>query len=113
MFKKAFNKGGKRVLSFVMAAALAASSLPTLPQFTAEAALGDVGTKPAHMGQTSYNILNAFGELNNNGTTYPTTLDCNRIISTRRDIDELYFGRNCQCNGKEVLRGSNLRSGNI
>lgn len=70
MFKKAFNKGGKRVLSFVMAAALAASSLPTLPQFTAEAALGDVGTKPAHMGQTSYNILNAFGELNNNGTTY-------------------------------------------
>lgn len=47
---------------------------------------------------------------NNNGTTYPTTLDCNRIISTRRDIDELYFGRNCQCNGKEVLRGSNLRS---
>lgn len=70
MFKKAFNKGGKRVLSFMMAAALAASSLPTLPQFTAEAALGDVGTKPAHMGQTSYNILNAFGELNNNGTTY-------------------------------------------
>ena len=70
MFKKAFNKGGKRVLSFVMAAALAASSLPTLPQFTAEAALGDVGIKPAHMGQTSYNILNAFGELNNNGTTY-------------------------------------------
>lgn len=70
MFKKAFNKGGKRALSFVMAAALAASSLPTLPQFTAEAALGDVGTKPAHMGQTSYNILNAFGELNNNGTTY-------------------------------------------
>ena len=70
MFKKAFNKGGKRVLSFVMAAALAAASLPTLPQFTAEAALGDVGTKPAHMGQTSYNILNAFGELNNNGTTY-------------------------------------------
>lgn len=66
MFKKAFNKGGKRVLSFVMAAALAASSLPTLPQLTAEAALSD------HMGQTSYNILNAFGKLNNNGTTYDT-----------------------------------------
>lgn len=96
MFKKAFNKGGKRVLSFVMAAALAASSLPTLPQFTAEAALGDVGTKPAHMGQTSYNILNAFGELNNNGTTYDSlytgnsgNLDTN-VYLTKGDMRSQY-----------------------
>ena len=96
MFKKAFNKGGKRVLSFVMAVALAASSLPTLPQFTAEAALGDVGTKPAHMGQTSYNILNAFGELNNNGTTYDSlytgnsgNLDTN-VYLTKGDMRSQY-----------------------
>lgn len=96
MFKKAFSKGGKRVLSFVMAAALAASSLPTLPQFTAEAALGDVGTKPAHMGQTSYNILNAFGELNNNGTTYDSlytgnsgNLDTN-VYLTKGDMRSQY-----------------------
>lgn len=96
MFKKAFNKGGKRVLSFVMAAALAASSLPTLPQFTAEAALGDVGTKPAHMGQTSYNILNTFGELNNNGTTYDSlytgnsgNLDTN-VYLTKGDMRSQY-----------------------
>lgn len=96
MFKKAFNKGGKRVLSFVMAAALAASSLPTFPQFTAEAALGDVGTKPAHMGQTSYNILNAFGELNNNGTTYDSlytgnsgNLDTN-VYLTKGDMRSQY-----------------------
>lgn len=96
MFKKVFNKGGKRVLSFVMAAALAASSLPTLPQFTAEAALGDVGTKPAHMGQTSYNILNAFGELNNNGTTYDSlytgnsgNLDTN-VYLTKGDMRSQY-----------------------
>lgn len=96
MFKKAFNKGGKRVLSFVMAAALAASSLPTLPQFTAEAALGDVGTNPAHMGQTSYNILNAFGELNNNGTTYDSlytgnsgNLDTN-VYLTKGDMRSQY-----------------------
>lgn len=96
MFKKAFNKGGKRVLSFVMAAALAASSLPTLPQFTAEAALRDVGTKPAHMGQTSYNILNAFGELNNNGTTYDSlytgnsgNLDTN-VYLTKGDMRSQY-----------------------
>ncbi|MEO3160493.1 SpaA isopeptide-forming pilin-related protein [Ruminococcus bicirculans (ex Wegman et al. 2014)] len=96
MFKKAFNKGGKRVLSFVMAAALAASSLPTLPQFTAEAALGDVGTKPAHMGQASYNILNAFGELNNNGTTYDSlytgnsgNLDTN-VYLTKGDMRSQY-----------------------
>ena len=96
MFKKAFNKGGKRVLSFVMATALAASSLPTLPQFTAEAALGDVGTKPAHMGQTSYNILNAFGELNNNGTTYDSlytgnsgNLDTN-VYLTKGDMRSQY-----------------------
>lgn len=96
MFKKAFNKGGKRVLSFVMAAALAASSLPTLPQFTAEAALGDAGTKPAHMGQTSYNILNAFGELNNNGTTYDSlytgnsgNLDTN-VYLTKGDMRSQY-----------------------
>lgn len=96
MFKKAFNKGGKRVLSFVMAAALAASSLPTLPQFTAEAALGDVGTKPAHMGQTSYNILNAFGELNNNVTTYDSlytgnsgNLDTN-VYLTKGDMRSQY-----------------------
>ena len=86
MFKKAFNKGGKRVLSFVMAAALAASSLPTLPQFTAEAALGDVGTKPAHMGQTSYNILNAFGELNNNGTTYDSLYTGIQMFISPREI---------------------------
>lgn len=94
MFKKAFNKGGKRVLSFVMAAALAASSLPTLPQFTAEAALGDVGTKPAHMGQTSYNILNAFGELNNNGTTY----------------DSLYTGNSGNLNTDVYLTKGDMRS---
>lgn len=93
MFKKAFNKGGKRVLSFVMAA-LAASSLPTLPQFTAEAALGDVGTKPAHMGQTSYNILNAFGELNNNGTTY----------------DSLYTGNSGNLNTDVYLTKGDMRS---
>lgn len=94
MFKKAFNKGGKRVLSFVMAAALAASSLPTLPQFTAEAALGDVGTKPAHMGQTSYNILNAFGELNNNGTTY----------------DSLYTGNSGNLDSNVYLTKGDMRS---
>lgn len=94
MFKKAFNKGGKRVLSFVMVAALAASSLPTLPQFTAEAALGDVGTKPAHMGQTSYNILNAFGELNNNGTTY----------------DSLYTGNSGNLNTDVYLTKGDMRS---
>lgn len=94
MFKKAFNKGGKRVLSFVMAAALVASSLPTLPQFTAEAALGDVGTKPAHMGQTSYNILNAFGELNNNGTTY----------------DSLYTGNSGNLNTDVYLTKGDMRS---
>lgn len=94
MFKKAFNKGGKRVLSFVMAAALAASSLPTLPQFTAEAALGDVGTKPAHMGQTSYNILDAFGELNNNGTTY----------------DSLYTGNSGNLNTDVYLTKGDMRS---
>ena len=79
-----------------MAAALAASSLPTLPQFTAEAALGDVGTKPAHMGQTSYNILNAFGEQNNNGTTYDSlytgnsgNLDTN-VYLTKGDMRSQY-----------------------
>lgn len=94
MFKKAFNKGGKRVLSFVMAAALAASSLSTLPQLTAEAAAGDVGTKPAHMGQTSYNILNAFGELNNNGTTY----------------DSLYTGNSGNLNTDVYLTKGDMRS---
>lgn len=81
MFKKAFNKGGKRVLSFVMAAALAASSLPTLPQLTAEAAAGDVGTKPGYMGQTTYNILNAFGQLRSSGKSYDSLYNVDQITN--------------------------------
>lgn len=81
MFKKAFNKGGKRVLSFVMAAALAASSLPTLPQLTAEAEAGDVGTKPGYMGQTTYNILNAFGQLRSSGKSYNSLYNADQITN--------------------------------